>query len=180
MKVIIPTAEGDFTASYTPNGLASLDFPPGGRAPAAPKSIRAWHAFTREALLATLAGNPVRELPPLDWTAATEFQKQVWTALLEIPSGQTRSYEDIARAIGKPSGSRAVGNACGANPIPVLVPCHRVLAKGGQLGGFSAGLDWKRLLLGRETAQHPQHELLPTMKRWAGNSFSFDKTGTDF
>ena len=68
----------------------------------------------------------------------------------EIPFGQTRSYGEIARAIGRPKGMRAVGGACGANPIPVLVPCHRVLAAKGKLGGFSGGLDWKRTLLERE------------------------------
>lgn len=153
MKLTIATPEGEFTATYTPNGLASLDFPPAKNAGATlnpPKSVRAWHALTREALFATLAGKPVCELPPLDWTNASEFQKQAWTALLQIPTGETRSYQDIAQAIGKPNGTRAVGNACGANPIPVLVPCHRVLAKGGKLGGFSSGLDWKRRLLAIE------------------------------
>jgi methylated-DNA-[protein]-cysteine S-methyltransferase len=156
MKLPIPTSDGTFSATYTPRGLAALDFPdrtkPGGRASsrAIPKSIRLWHALTREALLATLSGKPIRELPPLDWTSATDFQKQVWTVMLQIPVGETRSYQDLARSLGIPNGSRAVGNACGANPVPVLVPCHRVLAKGGQIGGFSAGLHWKRLLLQRE------------------------------
>jgi AraC family transcriptional regulator, regulatory protein of adaptative response / methylated-DNA-[protein]-cysteine methyltransferase len=166
MKLSIPTPDGTFIATYTPRGLAALDFPstttPVGRAysraaspRATPKSIRLWHTLTREALLATLSGKAIRELPPLDWTAATDFQKQVWTALLQIPIGETRSYGDIAQSIGKPNGSRAVGNACGANPIPVLVPCHRVLAKGSQIGGFSSGLHWKRLLLQREHRPQP-------------------------
>jgi O-6-methylguanine DNA methyltransferase len=67
-----------------------------------------------------------------------------------ISCGQTQSYGEIAKAIGKPKAVRAVGGACGANPIPVLVPCHRVLAAGGKIGGFSGGLDWKRKLLARE------------------------------
>jgi methylated-DNA-[protein]-cysteine S-methyltransferase len=157
MKLTIATPDGTFAAMYTPRGLASVDFPKNrtaaredARPPKTPKSVRAWHALTREALLDSLAGKPIRELPPLDWTGATEFQKRVWTALLEIPTGQRRSYQEIAQRLGKPHGSRAVGNACGANPIPVLVPCHRVLAQGGKLGGFSGGLNWKRLLLARE------------------------------
>jgi O-6-methylguanine DNA methyltransferase len=86
----------------------------------------------------------------LDLTSGTAFQQRVWQALLEIPSGETRSYAQVARAIGQPAATRAVGSACGANPIPVLVPCHRVLAANHKLGGFSAGVDWKRLLLGGE------------------------------
>ena len=64
--------------------------------------------------------------------------------------GQTFSYGEVAKAIGRPKAVRAVGGACGANPIPVLIPCHRVLAAGGKIGGFSGGLDWKRTLLARE------------------------------
>jgi O-6-methylguanine DNA methyltransferase len=97
-----------------------------------------------------LAGQSAGKLPPLDLSAGTQFQKQVWQVLLGIAPGQTLSYGEVARAMGGPKALRAVGRACGANPIPVLVPCHRVLAAGRRLGGFSAGLDWKRTLLGRE------------------------------
>jgi methylated-DNA-[protein]-cysteine S-methyltransferase len=86
----------------------------------------------------------------LDLDSGTNFQQQVWQALLHIPTGQTRSYGEVAAAIRHPKAVRAVGAACGANPIPVLVPCHRVLAAGRRLGGFSAGLDWKTRLLARE------------------------------
>jgi len=67
-----------------------------------------------------------------------------------IRPGKTLSYGEMAAAIGKPRAVRAVGGACGANPIPVIVPCHRVLAANHRLGGFSSGLDWKRTLLTRE------------------------------
>ncbi len=80
----------------------------------------------------------------------TAFQKSVWQALQKIALGRTQSYGEIAAAIGRPRAVRAVGGACGANPIPVLVPCHRVLAANRKLGGFSGGLDWKRSLLKRE------------------------------
>jgi len=70
--------------------------------------------------------------------------------MLKLAPGRTKSYGEIARAIGKPKAVRAVGGACGANPIPVLVPCHRVLAAHGKIGGFSSGLAWKRELLKRE------------------------------
>jgi O-6-methylguanine DNA methyltransferase len=92
-------------------------------------------------------------LPPLDLSAGTKFQQRVWNALLKIPRGQTRSYGDIARAAGNVQAARAVGAACGANPIPVLVPCHRVITTDQKLGGFSAGLDWKRLLLWHEESR---------------------------
>jgi O-6-methylguanine DNA methyltransferase len=80
----------------------------------------------------------------------TTFQRKVWNTLRKIARGRTKSYGKIARAIGKPKAVRAVGGACGANPIPVLVPCHRVLAANKKLGGFSGGLKWKRELLARE------------------------------
>jgi len=70
--------------------------------------------------------------------------------MLKISPGRAKSYGEIAAAIGKPKAVRAVGGACGANPIPVLVPCHRVLAANQKLGGFSGGLEWKRKLLARE------------------------------
>ena len=94
-----------------------------------------------------MAGLEPSDLPPLDLSAGTEFQKEVWRALLKIRMGETMSYGEVARAIGKPKALRAVGGACGANPIPVFVPCHRVLAANNKLGGFSSGLQWKRRLL---------------------------------
>ncbi len=77
----------------------------------------------------------------------TAFQCRVWKALCEIPFGKTASYGDIARAIGSPRAFRAVGMACGRNPIILIVPCHRVLAAGGAIGGYSEGLAVKRSLL---------------------------------
>lgn len=77
----------------------------------------------------------------------TDFQKQVWTALSEIPFGETRSYGQLARAIGRPSASRAVGAANGRNPISIVVPCHRVIGTSGALTGFAGGLKVKAQLL---------------------------------
>jgi methylated-DNA-[protein]-cysteine S-methyltransferase len=79
--------------------------------------------------------------------SGTPFQKKVWSELTRIPFGETRSYQDIAKAVGSPSASRAVGSACAKNPIPIVVPCHRVIAKSGGLGGYSGGLDIKKNLL---------------------------------
>jgi O-6-methylguanine DNA methyltransferase len=82
----------------------------------------------------------------------TEFQISCWRALVEIPYGETRSYADIARAVGKPSAFRAVGMANNRNPIAIVVPCHRVIASNGSLCGYGGGLDVKRKLLELEGA----------------------------
>jgi methylated-DNA-[protein]-cysteine S-methyltransferase len=86
---------------------------------------------------------------PLDFHG-TDFQKQVWAALLAIPFGETRSYGQIARALGKPGAMRAVGAANGRNPISIIAPCHRVIGAGGQLTGFAGGLKAKAHLLALE------------------------------
>jgi O-6-methylguanine DNA methyltransferase len=88
--------------------------------------------------------------PPVGERKGTEFQKRVWQGISDIPYGQTRSYGELAKSIGRPQAVRAVGTACGKNPLPLFVPCHRVTGSKGGLGGFSAGLPWKRLLLAVE------------------------------
>jgi O-6-methylguanine DNA methyltransferase len=163
VELPISTRDGKFIARYSEKGLTALDFPKagsarradyGGRPQGPPQrgvstKILAWHRTTETALKNILASREPKNLPPLDMTG-TEFQKSVWNALRKITSGKTKSYGEIAQAIGRPRAVRAVGGACGANPIPVLVPCHRVLAANKKLGGFSGGLDWKCSLLARE------------------------------
>jgi methylated-DNA-[protein]-cysteine S-methyltransferase len=83
----------------------------------------------------------------------TGFQRRVWRALTEIPYGKTTCYGELARRIGKPSASRAVGLANGANPLPIIVPCHRVIGADGSLTGFGGGLPIKRKLLALENAE---------------------------
>ncbi|HEY3441267.1 MAG TPA: methylated-DNA--[protein]-cysteine S-methyltransferase [Paludibaculum sp.] len=80
----------------------------------------------------------------------TEFQCRVWQALCEIPFGEVRSYADIAKALEKPKATRAVGSANGRNPLPVFIPCHRVIGSDGSLAGYSAGVEVKRVLLACE------------------------------
>lgn len=92
---------------------------------------------------------------PLDLNG-TDFQRRVWERLTRIPYGATATYAEVAAAIGRPRASRAVGGACGANPLPIIVPCHRVLASGGRLGGFGGGLEMKRALLRREGIEVPK------------------------
>lgn len=89
---------------------------------------------------------------PLD-LRGTEFQLECWRALMDIPYGETRSYADIARIVGRPRAFRAVGMANHSNPIPIIVPCHRVLAANGTLCGYGGGLDIKRKLLELERGE---------------------------
>jgi len=93
------------------------------------------------------SGKPVKWEMPLDISSGTDFQQLVWSTLRRIPYGQTITYGQLAERVGKASASRAVGTANGANPIPIIIPCHRVVAAGGKLGGYSGGLDIKQALL---------------------------------
>ena len=97
--------------------------------------------------------NP-RQMPqlPLD-IGGTDFQMAVWRALLQIAAGETRNYAEIAAAVGKPDAVRAAGSANGANPVSVLIPCHRVIRSDGGLGGYAYGLERKRRLLAWESGQ---------------------------
>jgi len=155
IELPVATADGHFVARYSEKGLAGLSFPAARASARAvkpaeiPSQIRAWHRATESALKKILAGNQPKEFPPIELTG-TDFQKSVWRQLQKISAGKTKSYGEIAQAIGKPKAVRAVGGACGANPIPVLVPCHRVLAANQKIGGFSGGMHWKRSLLTRE------------------------------
>jgi methylated-DNA-[protein]-cysteine S-methyltransferase len=97
----------------------------------------------------------------------TEFQRRVWRELTAIPYGKTISYGELARRIGKPSASRAVGLANGANPLPVIVPCHRVIGADGSLTGFGGGLPIKRKLLALEEATAEDEESPQGTFKWA-------------
>ena len=94
---------------------------------------------------------------PLD-VGGTAFQQRVWRALCEIPLGSTVSYADIAARIGLPKAVRAVAGACGANPLAVVIPCHRVLRTGGNISGYRWGAERKRALLLREKVSHDASE----------------------
>jgi methylated-DNA-[protein]-cysteine S-methyltransferase len=100
---------------------------------------------------------------PLDLSAGTSFQQAVWRALLAIPARDTRSYAQVAQAVGRPAAVRAVGAAIGRNPLTIVVPCHRVVGSNGALTGYAGGLQRKTALLAREGARiginaiHKQH-----------------------
>lgn len=87
---------------------------------------------------------------PIDFITGTEFQRKAWKFLLTVPYGTSAAYGDVAAAAGNIKAVRAAGNAVGKNPIAIVVPCHRILAKGGALGGFTGGIEKKKFLLALE------------------------------
>lgn len=97
------------------------------------------------------AGRTPKRMPQLS-VDATDFQHRIYGELVKVPAGSTTNYGELADLAGSPNAARAVGQAMGANQVPVFIPCHRVLASGGKLGGFSGGLDRKRALLKHEGA----------------------------
>jgi methylated-DNA-[protein]-cysteine S-methyltransferase len=119
-----------------------------GRAPRAPEGPLEQEVAQelREYLAGSRARFGFRVAP-----TGTEFERRVWSALQDIPYGETRTYGEIARAVGLPHGARAVGSANHKNPIPIVIPCHRVVRTGGGLGGYGGGLQLKRKLLDLET-----------------------------
>ncbi len=151
-KFEIPTLWGVFIAEYSDNGLRKLVFPR--------KFVEA-REYSRKPDLSAKANKLAVELAEYiagkrkkfsikpDLSGYSEFSLAVWEKMSKIPYGQTMSYGEVARAIGRPKAARAVGRACGANPVPVIIPCHRIVAKG-SIGGFGSGLDWKRRLFSVE------------------------------
>src|SRR5438034_5138198 len=139
--VTLPTALGTFQALLSPAGIRELRFPnqPLPVASGMPPAADPRAADLAAQLDAFLGGRLRRFSLPLD-LRGTPFQLQVWGALREIPYGEVRSYAELAAAIGRPAAVRAVGAANGANPVPVVVPCHRVIGADGRLVGFGAGV----------------------------------------
>ncbi|MEP3274834.1 MAG: methylated-DNA--[protein]-cysteine S-methyltransferase [Stappiaceae bacterium] len=142
--------------------LHVLSFPTGSRTQ---KPKAGWHRDdglfpeTFRQLDAYFAGGLTHFDLPLHF-GGTDFQNAVWKALCDIPFGQTTTYGAIANRIGRPAASRAVGAANGANPLPVVVPCHRVIGADKSLTGFGGGLETKRFLLDLESAEGFQRRLI--------------------
>lgn len=147
---------GPMLLAATDRGLAGVWFEGQRHGPDA----RGWpedasHPVLRQAiaqLSAYFAGERSGFDLPLDLQAGTPFQQGVWSALLAIPAGGTRTYADVARTLGRPQAARAVGAAVGRNPVSIVVPCHRVLGTGGSLTGYAGGLERKTALLRLEGA----------------------------
>ncbi len=143
---------GPLTVEAGDEGVFGVSF--GAVGPSSPglsARARAHLEEAEEALAAYFAGRAPR-LPALD-LRGTAFQRAVWRALLAIPWGETRTYGDVARELG--SGARAIGGANHRNPIAILVPCHRVVAVHGALGGYGGGVERKRWLLAHEAGHAP-------------------------
>jgi methylated-DNA-[protein]-cysteine S-methyltransferase len=109
-------------------------------------------------LEAYFAGKRIEFREKLDYGESTPFQQSVWEATRKIPYGKTHTYTWVAQQAGKPKAVRAVGQALGQNPLPIIVPCHRVTSTGGGIGGFTGGLDTKRYLLKLENNRHQEPE----------------------
>lgn len=111
----------------------------------ADEGLRRWQSVVR----GHLNGDPNHQELPLD-VRGTEFQKRVWKELQRIRRGETKTYAEVAAALGKPSAARAVARACATNPVSLVIPCHRVVRTGGGLGGYGWGLECKQKLLEME------------------------------
>ena len=152
------TSLGDLLVAATEKGLCRISFDEGeaelrARFPRA-RVTGANAEFARLVTeVAALVDEPSRPVDmPLD-VAGTAFQHAVWAALRAIPAGETRTYKELAEAIGRPTAVRAVGSACGGNHLAVLIPCHRVLRSDGALGGYAYGLSRKEALLKRDKGE---------------------------
>jgi len=152
--------EGWCGVSITAHGIYSLTLPAPSREAAAGGLERAGAEVDDDdlrrrlvcELTAYFQGTPVSFSLPVDLSGYSQFQRMVLRELAAIPWGSTRTYGEVARAVGRPGAARAVGNSCARNRTPLIIPCHRVTASGG-LGGFAGGLEWKKRLLALEGIQ---------------------------
>lgn len=144
-EVVFETRLGWLRLGWSDHGIVRLSWtrPGSGATAVNDDEVRA----VMEKLRRYAEGEPVRWDVRLDWRGATEFQRRVWRVLQRIPYGETRTYGWVARQVGRPGAARAVGQACGANPVPMIVPCHRVVGGDGRWGGFRGGVARKRMLL---------------------------------
>ena len=152
-KVLVAATERGVSAVYLGDSEAKLlselrtEFPKAEIAQAS----NGLEKYVRE-IVSRTEGNPPRQELPLD-LLATAFQRRVWQELQRIPPGKTRTYAQVARALGRPSASRAVARACATNPVSVVVPCHRVIRGDGNLAGYRWGIERKQQLLKSEHAE---------------------------
>jgi O-6-methylguanine DNA methyltransferase len=158
---VVDTPVGPMLALASDRALCALEFWKPGRMARLEARLRRWFSpyeiadglnpvieHTTTWLTSYFGGKPTAD-PPLDIRGA-DFELRVWAALRRIPYGRTRSYGEIAKEIGAPAASRAVGMSNGANPIAIIVPCHRVIGSNGTLTGYGGGLDRKAWLLDHE------------------------------
>lgn len=146
----IRTPVGQVSLTASDKGISSLTFGKPSEVCRGTAKQQKWIRISETALRKYFKGDgQAFKKIPLD-VSGTEFQKKVWSVLKQIPTGKTLTYGEVARRVGRPKAFRAVGTACGKNPIALIIPCHRVVASGNSLGGYAGGLRIKRNLLGRE------------------------------
>lgn len=149
--VVIGVGESAIRLTMTPRGVARLEFV--SRSAAEEGSSCSREPSNRLAsevadqLTAYFEGKRRHLDVPVDLSACSPFQRRVLEACAQVPAGQVISYGELALRVGQPNAARAVGRALARNPVPILVPCHRIVRADGGLGGFTAGLEWKRRLL---------------------------------
>lgn len=149
----IPSPLGPLTITATTTALVSVDISTGPKSTAtASKHAHPVISLVANQLQEYFTGTRHHFDVPVD-TPGTAFQQAVWATLIDIPYGQTLSYGEVAEAIGRPGSARAVGGAVGANPIPIIIPCHRVMGANGAMTGYSGGggISTKRSLLDHES-----------------------------
>jgi AraC family transcriptional regulator of adaptative response/methylated-DNA-[protein]-cysteine methyltransferase len=155
------TPFGECLIAATPRGICQLHFLDVSEQDAAVQAlclewpradVRQEQQMTQEICDRIFAPDAAKTQPLVLWVKGTNFQIQVWRALLKIPFGETTTYQKLAVAIGRPTAGRAVGNAVGRNPVGYLIPCHRVIRESGELGGFRWGLERKTALLSWEAS----------------------------
>lgn len=159
--IVLDTPIGELSLTADDTGVCGVQFarvesavdelpPDGGTLALAVAELRAY-----------FAGELVDFTVPLSVRRGSEFERAVWRQMSLVPYGETRTYGEVAAAVGDPGGARAVGVACNRNPIPVIVPCHRIVGAGGKLVGFGGGLPRKRHLLELEAG-------VALQRAWAG------------
>lgn len=154
---IVPSPVGSLLATLSGDGLRELRFPGAGPWPALPLLT----GPVADKLQAYFAGDLRAFSIPVDLSGVTDFTRRVLEATATIPYGETVGYGEIARMIGMPGATQAVGNALGANPVPIVIPCHRVIRSDGSLGWFTGGPEIKRALLRLEGVEFAEQASLP-------------------
>ena len=142
---VIDSPIGDLSLAVDADGLCGVRF--GSVGGSSPQAGNRWLLTAQEELVAYFAGELTTFSVPLSVPTGARFERAVWAQLGRIPYGGMQTYGDVAKVVGDPGAARAVGVACNRNPLPIVVPCHRVVGAGAKLVGFGGGLDRKRHLL---------------------------------
>ena len=148
----VQTSLGKFYLAATKRGLVRISFPPNRgavrQATEVPSAARRALNSCKRFLRSYMSGRSAFETNvPVDWSAFSRFDRLIFKRLQHVPHGSIVSYGELAARLGFPRAARALGNALARNPIPVLIPCHRVIRSNRSLGGFQRGARWKRILL---------------------------------